>query len=127
MTSGDVITILRGVAVDPQLIWVFSNDKTIIDEDPGGQYSVKAIGASMELRMVIDISKKVVTSMETYAFGSLQSTYQASGFVLVGSLYLPSSVTADPDVNDANPPETFAYSNYVVNPSLPGRIFLMPQ
>lgn len=125
--SMDMITGLRGVAIDPQIIWVFSDGKTITDEAVDNLYTIKAIGAGVEIRLDIDLVLKVVTRGETYRFGSLLSTSDAGSFALVDTIYLPSTMTVDKDVTDVEPPITFNYSNYVLNPTLQERAFTMPQ
>lgn len=126
--SGDLISMLRGVATDLKLIWVFSNGKTIIAEAPDEVYTIHALGGGTEVRLTVDLTMKVVTRIETHSFGVLKSTVDASGFALVEStIYLPGTVVVDDDVTDGDPPVTYTYSNYDVNPTIEERTFRMPQ
>jgi hypothetical protein len=126
--TGDLITMLRGIAVDPQQLWVFSNEKTIINETGDQQYAIRTLGSAIQIRLEVDLPRRVVTRIETYAYGALTSTVEASSFSLVGGVvYLPATVIVDPDVTDGVGPVTYNYSNYSINPSFSDRIFEMPQ
>jgi hypothetical protein len=70
---------------------------------------------------------RVIRRLEKYEFGVLKSFYEADSFALVDTVYLPNNIVVDSDVNDAEPPITFTYSNYQVNPSLADRLFELPQ
>lgn len=124
--NSSLLNIFRGVATNPQLIWVFSNGKTVVDEASDDRYSIVTLGGA-DIRLEVDMQRRVVTRVEKYAFGTLKSTYNVADFVLVGNSYLPTSITTDGDVGDAEPPLVYEYSNFVLNPSLPDRIFEMPQ
>ena len=125
--NGDLLSVMRGVATDPQAIWVFASGKTIMDEAVDNLYTIKAIGGPIEIRLNVNLAMKVVTRMEKYHFGTLKSTADADDFVLVGTIYLPGTTVVDSDVTDADPPITFNYSNHVLNPVFDERTFEMPQ